>query len=246
MSFEEILTHKDKVTQRKSLTATGWVLLFVGVLFIGALGLGLYRQLTHNPSPLASASAIAEPTEAQISPTATLAITPTQTVTWTVSIMQNQLGITVAQVPPEVATKALSDYLGAIQWWDTHLYDIKYLRAHLAEYFAGEQLAFLQSMLDWETTSNIVVPMGQDQTVPPGHQVQFSADGAHAFVMDYLAAGDSIQYDMKTKARKPGTAYKSRMAVTELVYDAAAQRWKIMHGVALIDLETHQIIWQAQ
>jgi hypothetical protein len=246
MSIGEMLIRKDKVTQHKSLAPLAWLLVFVGVLFLGAGGFAAYRLVTRNVNPLGFSAAPPEPTSVGAISSATPTIAVSRGVTWTVDIVQNQLGVTVAQVPPQVATKALGDYLGAIQWWDSHLYDLNYLRGHAAEYFTGEQLEFLLGLLDWEASTSTVIPMGQDPLLPPGHQIQFAADGAHAFVMDYLAAGESPQYDLKTKARKPGTSYSSRVAVTELSYDASAQRWKIMHGVALIDLQTHQIIWQAQ
>lgn len=246
MNISGMLIRKNKVTQRKSLAPFAWLLVFVGLLFAGAVGFGIYRQVTRNLSPLDFSFVLPEPTSLAATSIGTPTVTASSTVSWTVDMVQNQLGVTVAQVPPEVAAKAMADYLEATHSWDAHLYDLKYLREHATEYFTGEQLDFLLGVLDWEASNNTAIPMAQDALIPPEHQLQFAADGEHAFVMDYLAAGESIQYDLKTKARKPGTANKSRIAVTELSYDAQAQRWKILHSVALIDLETHQIIWQAQ
>lgn len=248
MHLIELLIQKDQMSGHKHITGLGWVVTAISVLFIGALLFGWIRQITRNvglPYPdqtvrLAQHS-LATATHTPPSPNAK-ATAPG----WTVKLVKTPLGVDVVVAPPEVTKAVLKDYDAALDDWDAHKFDLTYLRAQTPNYFSDRQLSRMQGMLNWLEKEKRAVALREYKLLPLERSVQYAPTGVQAFVIEYIAAGDVYEYDLKTRTKVDEQKMPDRIVMTQMSYDSAAQRWKISRIALSMDLSTKQVLWQDQ
>ncbi len=248
MHLFELLIRKNQLSGRRSITPLGVVVIGIALVFVGALFVGWFRQITRNVSALDINQTVrlVESAEAAM-PTATLVPqTNSNSPGWTLQTIHTPLGEDTYAAPREVSAKVLRDYYATIQDWDAHKFDLAYLQQHASDYFSGKQLERMQALLDWLKQENQTVELGGYTLLPIGHSVQFAPNGVQAFVIEYIAAGKTYGYNLKTQAEIDEQELPDRIVMTEMSYDAAAKHWKISRLALSMDLKTKQVLWQDQ
>ncbi len=253
MHLIELLIRRNQLSGRRSITPLGFVIIGIVLVFVGALSVGWFRQITRNVSALDISQTVsfAESAEAAV-PTATplrpssAPHTNSSAREWPLQTVHTPLGEDAYVAPREVSAAVLRDYYDTIQDWDAHKYDLAYLQKHASDYFSGKQLERIRSLLDWLKQENQTVELGGYMLLPAGHSVQFAPNGMQAFVIEYIAAGKTYGYNLKTQAKMDEQEMPDRIIMTEMSYDAAAKRWKISRLALSMDLKTKQVLWQDQ
>lgn len=241
-----LLIQKNQLSGRRYITPLGFVVVGIVLLFVGALIFGWFRIITRNVNPLdstqplilaqsAEVAAPAEQGEPQRAPAAP---------GWSVKVVQTPLGENAVEAPPEVTEAVLRDYDAAIKDWDAHKFDLAYLHQHAPDFFIGKQLERMQSLLKWMEQENQTVALGGYELLSIGRSVQYAPSGVQAFVVEYIAAGTTFEYNLKTKAKMNPTGLPDRIVMTEVSYDVAVKRWKISRIALSMDLKTKQVLWQ--
>lgn len=248
MHLIELLIHKNQLSGRRSIAPLGWVLIGIGVLFVGAFLFGWYHQITRNVAPLEMNQIVSLVSDNQ----ATAFPTPQQisinsaTPSWNLQIVKTPLGVDMVEAPPEVTKAVLRDYDAALDDWDAHKFDLNYLKAHVSDSFGGRQLERMQGMLDWMGQEKHAVPLRGYQLLPLGRSVQYAPNGTQAVVIEYIAAGKTHEYDLTTRTEVDEQELPDRIVMTEMTYDSAAKRWKVSRIALSMDLQTKQVLWQDQ
>lgn len=248
MHLVELLIRKNQLSGRRSITPLGVVVIGIMLVFVGALLIGWFRQITRNVNALdmnpivlsaqsAQATALTTPTTVPATPNAP---------EWTMQIVHTPLGAALIAAPPEVTAAVLRDYDLTIKDWDAHKFELGYLQQHAPDFFSGKQLERMNALLPWLKQENQTVAFGGYALLPIGRSVQYAPDGVDAFVIEYIAAGKTYDYDLKTKAKLDEQQLPDRIVVTQVSYDAAAKRWKISRLALSMDLQTKQVLWQDQ
>lgn len=248
MHLVELLIRKNQLSGRRSITPLGVVIIGIALVFVGALFVGWFRQITHNVNALDMNQTVtlAESAEAAAPTVQATSQTDAASSGWTVQIVHTPLGEDAVAAPPEVTEAVLRDYDATVQDWDAHKFDLAYLQQHAPEYFSGKQLERMQALLDWLRQENQTVELGGYSLLPIGRSVQYESNGVQAFVIEYIAAGKAYDYNLKTKARLDEQELPDRIVMTEVSYDATAKRWKISRLALSMDLNTKQVLWQDQ
>lgn len=248
MHLIELLIQKNQLSGRRYITPLGLVIVGIILVFTGAFALGWYRQITRNVSSLETNPAV---TLAQVVEAAGPTIAPPQNVNgdtlgWTVKIVKTPLGVDAVEAPPEVTAAVLHDFDAALDDWDAHKFDLAYLQKHAPNYYSGRQLERMQGMLKWMQQEKHAVALREYQLLPLNRSVQYAPNGTQAFVIEYIAAGKTYEYDLKTRAKTDEQDLPDRVVMTEVSYDHAAKRWKISRLALSMDLQTKQVLWQDQ
>ncbi len=248
MHLIELLIRKNQLSGRRSIAPLGWVVIGIAVLFLGTVVLAWYRQITRNVSPLDMNQIVTliQDSQANALPTPHMQTTNNDAPSWTVQIVKTPLGVDAVQAPPEVTKAVLSDYDAALDDWDAHQFDLEYLKVHAPDYFSGRQLPRMQGMLDWMQQEKHAVALHDYKLLPLGRSVQYAPNGTQAVVIEYIAAGKTYEYDLKTHAHLDEQELPDRIVMTEMTYDTAAKRWKISRIALSMDLNTKQVLWQDQ
>ncbi|MCC7165513.1 MAG: hypothetical protein IT331_23650 [Anaerolineae bacterium] len=246
MHLIELLFQKNQLSGRKHVTPLGWVLFGIGVLFVGALIFGWYRQITGNVNMLEpnSSIALAEVVETAEPATPQNPHANNEAPNWTFRIVKTPLGVDAVEAPPEVTKAVLSDFDAALDGWDAHKFDLDYLKAHASDFFSGRQLTRMQGMLDWMQQEKHAVALHEYELLPLGRSVQYAPNGTQAVVIEYIAAGKTYEYDLKTRAQLDEQEIPDRIVMTEMSYDSSASRWKISRIALSMDLQTKKVFWQ--
>ncbi len=262
------LVKQDMLRGRKRLGPVGWILVLIAGVFVAAIGFGFYRQVTRNVSELALAAtptttaaspavptggneqaptvapvALGSPSPASIQDSTATPLANTQGITWTVQLTKDDLGKDVYKAPPKVEQAVLRDYLAAFQWWNDHMFDPAYLRAHAADYYSGKALNETLVAVDWVESNRTALTFGEGKLLPLGRLVRFFPSGTQAFIASYIAAGESSRFNLASRERQPGWAHPDVMNVDEVSFDPSAKRWKISRNVRMVDLSTMKVIW---
>lgn len=159
-------------------------------------------------------------------------------------IVHTPLGADMVTAPPEVTKAVLRDYDQTIKDWDAHKFELGYLQAHAPDLFSGKQLERMNALLPWLKQENQTVAFGGYTLLPIGRSVQYAPDGVDAFVIEYIAAGETYDYDLTTRAPIDEQALPDRIVMTEVSYDTTAKHWKISRLALSMDLQTKQVLWQ--
>lgn len=246
MHLVELLIRKNQLSGRRSITPLGIVVIGIALVFVGALLVGWFRQITRNVNALDVNPIVLSAQNAQAAVLATPTAGPATSNNpgWTMQTVHTPLGIDMVTAPPEVTAAVLHDYDAAIHAWDAHKFDLAYLEQHAPDFFNGKQLARMQALLPWLKQENRTVALGGYTRLPIGRSVQYAPDGVNAFVIDYIAAGKTYDYDLTTRAPIDEQTLPDRIVMTELSYDTAAKRWKISRLALSMDLQTKQVLWQ--
>ncbi len=248
MHLVELVIQHNSLSGRKHVTPLGWVLAFIVALFVGALAFGWYRQVTRNVNGIETTSLVAM---AQVDETPTPTSIPTASVqndapNWSVKVIKTPLGVDMIEAPLEVTTRVLKNYDEALDDWDAHKFDLDYLKSRAPEYFIGKQLSRMQGMLNWMQQEQRTVALRDYKLLPLERSVQYAPNGTQTFLIEYIAAGKTYEYDLKTRAKVDEQELPDRIVMTELSYDASANRWKISRIALSMDFNTKQILWQDQ
>ena len=248
MHLFELLIRKNQLSGRRSITPLGVVVIGIALVFVGALFVGWFRQITRNVSALDINQTVrlVESAEAAMPTLTPMPQVKPNTPEWKLQIVHTPLGEDTYVAPREVSAKVLRDYYATIQDWDAHKFDLAYLQQHASDYFSGKQLERMRSLLDWLKQENQTVELGGYTLLPTGHSVQFAPNGVQAFVIEYIAGGKTYGYNLKTQAEIDEQELPDRIAMTEMTYDATAKRWKISRIALSMDLKTKQVLWQDQ
>lgn len=246
MHLIELVIQKNQLSGRRHITPLGWIVAGIVALFIGALAMGWFRLMTRNVNtldlnPMVTMAQFAEAS----APTVASAVNANDDAPdWTVKIVKTPLGANVVEAPPEVTHAVLRDFDKALNEWDAHKFEHDYLKAHASEYFIGKQLARMQGMLNWMQQERRVVALREYKLLPLGRSVQYAPNGTQIILVEYIAAGKTYEYDLKTRARVDEQMLPDRVVMTEMSYDADAKRWKISRFALALDLNTKQVLWQ--
>lgn len=248
MHLIELVIQRNPLSGRKNVTPLGWVLAFIVALFVGALAFGWYRQVTRNVNVMETMSSVAM---AQVDETAVPTSIPTQSVRndapkWNVQVIKTPLGVDMIQAPREVTEAVLKNYDEALDDWDAHKFDLGYLKSRAPEYFIGKQLLRMQGMLNWMEQEGRAIALREYKLLPLERSVQYAPNGTQTFLIEYIAAGKTYEYDLNTRAKVDEQELPDRIVMTELSYDAEAERWKISRIALSMDFNTKQILWQDQ
>ncbi len=248
MHLVELVIQRNPLSGRKHVTPLGWILVCIIALFVGALAFGWYRQITRNVNGLETMSLVAM---AQVDETAVPTSIPTPSAKndapkWNVKTIKTPLGVDMIEAPLEVTTQVLKNYDEALDDWDAHKFDLDYLKSRAPEYFIGKQLSRMQGMLNWMQQEQRTVALRDYKLLPLERSVQYAPNGTQAFLIEYIAASKTYEYDLKTRAKLDEQELPDRIVITELSYDAAVERWKISRIALSMDFNTKQILWQDQ
>ena len=246
MHLVELLIYKNQLSGRRQITPLGFVVCGIVLLFVGALFVGWFREITRNVNALGPNQAVTLAQSAEAAAPAAQDGTQTNPATpgWTVKIVKTPLGEDAVEAPPEVTEAVLRDYDAAVKDWDAHKFDLAYLQQHAPDSFSGKQLERMKALLNWLKQENQTVELGGYELLSIGRSVQYAPNGVQAFVIEYIAAGETFEYNLKTKAKMDATELPDRIVMTEVTYDAAAKRWKISRIALSMDLKTKQVLWQ--
>lgn len=241
----ELFIQKNQLSGRKRITPLGWVLVGIVALFVGAFVFGWFRVITRNVSELAMTPTV---TMAQVEVSGTIvAQTPVaiqDAPDWTVKIIKTPLGVEMVQAPPEVTRTVLKNYDEALDDWDEHKFDLNYLQRVAPKYFIGKQLSRMQGMLSWMQKKERALALREYQLLPLERSVQYAPNGMQVFLVEYIAAGKTYEYDLRTRAQVDEQTLPDRIVMTEMSYDTEAKRWKISRFALALDLQTKQVLWQ--
>ena len=254
MTLKDKFFQADPLRNRKRLGPLGWIVVFIGVLFLLACVFGMYLLVTHNvaplqPAPQRSPTLIASAvTGATNSTTLAPPLQATPVVTWTVWAVKNPLGQTVYDGPQEIKAWVIRDYQAAQKWKMDHLFERDYLLAHLADYFTDKALA--KERLDigdsFDGSRKVIsAPLAFQPRLPsPMDQPAFnafSADGMQMNVSDFSGA-DWKMYSTPTRKLISAKAHKATWGYT-LEYDPTAKRWKISRLTMQYDLDDDKTLY---
>jgi hypothetical protein len=248
MHLIELVIQYNALSGRKHITPLGWILGFIVALFVGALAFGWYRQITRNVNAMETVSSVAM---AQVATPTSLPIPPTASakngaVDWSVKVIKTPLGLDMIQAPPKVTEQVLKNYDEALNDWDAHKFELDYLKTRAPEYFIGKQLARMRGMLNWMQREGRAIPLREYELLPLERSVQYAPNGTQTFLIEYIAAGKTYEYDLNTRKKIDEQELPDRIVITELSYDAAAKRWKISRIALAMDFNTKQILWRDQ
>ncbi len=261
MSIRRSFVEQEMLTKRKRLGWLGWVTLIVTASFLLALGTWAWRTMTHQPKPVEKSPTVSivqdEPTvpsvsQSEVGNAPTVARnenTATDEIpkAWRVFKTQNQLGQEIWDAAPGIKEWVVRDYLDALTWTDSLMFELDTLNAQLETRYAEKRLAEMRAVIAWEKQENRVIAISKVKRLPLGTVVStFSGDGLRAQVLDYQAAGEGQVFDLKTRQPLKGNAYPNSMHMLELVYDADALRWKIAHERMIYDLDANRILWREE
>lgn len=246
MHLFELLIRKNQLSGRRSITPLGVVVIGIVLMFVGALFVGWFRQITRNVSALDLSQTVrlVESAEAAVPTETPIPQTNPNAPEWKLQTIHTPLGEDTYAAPREVSAAVLRDYYATIREWDAHKFDLEYLRQHVPDYFSGKQLERMQALLDWLKQENQTVELGGYSLLPVGHSVQFAPNGVQAFVIEYIAAGKTYDYNLKTQVKIDEQELPNRIVMTEMSYDTATKRWKISRLALSMDLKTKQVLWQ--
>lgn len=248
MHLVELVIQHNALSGRKHITPLGWILGFIIALFVGALAFGWYRQVTRNVNVMETMPSVAM---AQVAETAVPTSIPTPSAkndapNWNVKIIKTPLGVDMIEAPREVTAQVLKNYDEALDDWDAHKFDLDYLTTHAPEYFIGKQLSRMQGMLNWMRQEQRAIALREYKLLPLERSVQFAPNGTQTFLIEYIAAGKTYEYDLNTRKKIDEQELPDRIVMTELSYDAEAKRWKISRIALSMDFNSKQILWQDQ
>ncbi len=248
MHLIELVIQRNPLSGRKHVTPLGWVLVCIIALFIGALAFGWYRQITRNVNAMETMPSVAM---AQVDETAVPTSIPTSSAKddapkWNVKIIKTPLGVDMIEAPREVTTQVLKNYDEALDDWDAHKFELDYLKTRAPEYFIGKQLSRMRGMLNWMQQEQRTVALREYRLLPLERSVQYAPNGTQTFLIEYIAAGKTYEYDLKTRAKIDEQELPDRIVMTELSYDPSAKRWKISRIALSMDFNTKQILWHDQ
>ncbi len=248
MHLVELVIQHNPLSGRKQITPLGWILGFIIALFVGALAFGWYRQITRNVNVIETMPSVAM---AQVDETAVSTSIPTPSAkndapNWSVKVIKTPLGVDMIEAPREVTEQVLKNYDEALEDWDAHKFDIDYLKTRAPEYFIGKQLSRMQSMLNWMQQEQRTVALRDYKLLPLERSVQYAPNGTQTFLIEYIAAGKTYEYDLKTREKIDEQELPDRIVMTELSYDPSVKRWKISRIALSMDFNTKQILWQDQ
>lgn len=248
MHLVELVIQHNPLSGRRHITPFGWILGFIVALFIGALAFGWYRQVTRNVNAMETMPSV---TMAQVdeTPAPTSIATPSaknDAPNWSVKVIKTPLGVDMIEAPREVTEQVLKNYDEALDDWDAHKFDLDYLKTRAPEYFIGKQLSRMQGMLNWMQREQRTVALRDYKLLPLERSVQYAPNGTQTFLIEYIAAGKTYEYDLNTRAKVDEQELPDRIVIIELSYDAAAKRWKISRFALAMDFNTKQVLWQDQ
>ncbi len=248
MHLIELVVQRNSLSGRRKLTPLGWVLVCIIALFVGALAFGWYRQVTRNVNVMGTMPSVAM---AQLATTTASSIFPTASVDngaakWTVRVIKTPLGVDMIEAPREVTVQVLKNYDEALDDWDAHKFDLDYLKTHAPNYFIGKQLSRMQGMLNGMQKEQRAIALREYKLLPLERSVQFAPNGTQTFLIEYIAAGKTCEYDLKMRTKVDEQELPDRIVMTELSYDASAKRWKISRIALAMDFNTKQVLWQDQ
>ncbi|MCC7163502.1 MAG: hypothetical protein IT331_13485 [Anaerolineae bacterium] len=260
MSIKRSFVEQDMLTKRKRLGWLGWVTIIVTASFLVALGIWVWRTMTQEPTPYEKSPTVSNGQDdaADTAALYRLTITPQPSPTtnpargetttpWVVFRSKDPLGQEIWDAPAEIKAAVVKDYLDAMAWTDSLMFDPDTLDARLGDYYDEKRLAEMRAILAWARKENKVVAISGVKRLPQGTVVStFSPDGLTARVLDYHAAGEGQLFDLKTRKPIPGAAYPNSMHMVEMTYDTNARRWKIAHELMIYDLEANQILWREE
>lgn len=248
MHLVELVIQHNSLSGRKHVTPLGWILVCIIALFVGALAFGWYRQITRNVNVIETMPSVAM---AQVDETAAPTSTPppsakNEAPNWSVKIIKTPLGVDMIEAPREVTAQVLKNYDEALDDWDAHKFELDYLKTRAPEYFIGKQLSRMQGVLNWMQQEQRTVALRDYKLLPLERSVQYAPNGTQTFLIEYIAAGKTYEYDLKTRAKVDEQDLPDRIVMTELSYDEEANRWKISRIALSMDFNTKQILWQDQ
>lgn len=260
MSIKKSFVEQDMLTKRKRLGWLGWVTIIVTASFLVALGMWAWRTMTQQPIPLEISPRVSNSSSSSSNNSVQIATTTATTnppasqsasnqgpITWTVFKAQDQLGQDIWDAPPEIKAWVVKDYLDAMAWTDSLMFDLDSLNAQLDKYYGDKRLAEMRAIVEWEKQENKTIAISRVKRLPIGTVVStFSQDGLKARVLDYHAAGQGQVFDLRTRKQLTGKPYPDSLHMVEMLYDANARRWKIAHELMIYDLEANQILWQEE
>lgn len=246
MHLIELLIQKNQLSGRNRITPLGWLLVGIVALFMGALVFGWFRFITRNVSmfDVTPTLTIAQGAKTPETTTAPTPITIEGAPNWSLKIVKTPLGVDLVEAPSEVTQAVLKNYDEALDDWDAHKFDLKYLQQIAPKYFIGKQLSRVQGMLSWMEQEKRAVALREYELLPLERSVQYAPNGTQVFLVEYIAAGKTHEYDLNTRAKVDEQKLPDRIVMTELSYDAEAKRWKISRFALAMDLETKQVLWQ--
>ncbi len=248
MHLVELLMQHNSLSGRKHITPLGWILGFIVALFLGALAFGWYRQITRNVNAMETISSVVM-VQVDETPVPTSILTPSaknDAPNWNVKIIQTPLGVDMVEAPREVTEQVLKNYDEALDDWDAHKFDLEYLKTRAPEYFIGKQLSRMQGMLNWMKQEGRAIALREYELLPLERSVQYAPNGTQTFLIEYIAAGKTYEYDLNSRERIDEQELPDRIVMTELSYDADAKRWKISRIALAMDFNTKQVLWQDQ
>lgn len=245
MHLIELIIQNNQLSGHKHITPLGWILVGIAALFLGAFVFGWFRLVTRNVGELGGMSAVTMQQVIQANTaTAQTPIPNPDAPSWTVKIVKTPLGVDAVEAPPEVTQTVLRNYDEALDDWDVHKFDHDYLRQVAPNYFIGKQLIRIEGMLSWMQQEKRTVAMREYKLLPLERSVQYAPNGTQVFLVEYIAAGNTYEYDLNTRKKVDEQELPDRIVMTELSYDAKAQRWKISRFALAMDLQTKQVLWQ--
>ncbi len=260
MSIKRSFVEQDMLTKRKRLGWLGWVTIIVTASFLAALGIWAWRTMTQQPTPYEKSPTVSngQADAADAAAFYKLTITPQPSPTtnpdrdetvkaWAVFRAKDPLGQDIWDAPAEIKAAVVKDYLDAMVWTDSLMFDLDTLDARLGEYYAEKRLTEMHAIVAWARKENKVVAISGVKRLPQGTFVStFSPDGMTARVLDYHAAGQGQLFGLKTRKPISGAAYPNSMHMVEMAYDRSTGRWKIAHELLIYDLDANQILWREE